>query len=54
MGKPGKLVSLNLVHGFGFKIKDSNNCKLNLNWSQIEINSNKLFEDFSNLGLLKN
>jgi hypothetical protein len=54
IGKPGKLVSLNLVHGFGFKIKDSNNCELNLNWSQIEINSNKLFEDFSNLGLVKN
>jgi hypothetical protein len=48
-----KISFFNLIQGFGFKIKDSNNCKLNLNRSQIEINLNKLFEDFSNLGLVK-
>jgi hypothetical protein len=37
----------------GSKSKDSNIFKLNLNWGQIGINSNELFEDFSNLELFK-
>jgi hypothetical protein len=35
------------------KVKDSNTLKPNLKWSQTRINLNKLFEDFSNLELLK-
>jgi hypothetical protein len=35
------------------KTKTSNTFKSNLSWVQIRINSNELFEDFSNLELLK-
>jgi hypothetical protein len=35
------------------KSKTSNTFKSNLGWVQIKINSNELFEDFSNLELLK-
>jgi hypothetical protein len=42
-----------LIQGFGFKTKDSNTFKPNLNWNQTSINLNKLFEGFSNLELLK-
>jgi hypothetical protein len=44
---------MDFSQGIGFKTKDSNTFNQNLNWGQTKINLNKLFEDFSNLKLLK-
>jgi hypothetical protein len=35
------------------KFKDSNSFKPNMNWGQTRIDLNELFEDFTNLELLK-
>jgi hypothetical protein len=43
----------NFLKAFGFKSKNSNDFKLNLNLNQTKINLNNFFEDFSNLELLK-
>jgi hypothetical protein len=53
LGRNGNWAVENLFRiffkAFGFKSKNSNKFKLNLNWSQTRIISNKLFEEFSNL-----
>jgi hypothetical protein len=41
------------IQDLGFETKDLNTFKLNLNLAQTKINLNKLFNDFSNLKLLK-
>jgi hypothetical protein len=48
LGSQNRISNLNKVLGIK-KSKDLNTFKLGLNWSQTRINSNKLFEDFSNL-----
>jgi hypothetical protein len=48
--KSYRILFSNFSHnGLILKVKDSNTFKPNLNWNQTRINSNKLFEDFTNL-----